>query len=155
MKRFTLMFTILFCLLSIPVISQGNDDPDLTHAIKRFMEEKRVAMTDGMDLTDHEAHAFWPVYEEYQVALRQIVDRRIKLIVEYAKAYKTFSDDKAKAMTVEHLDIESEKLRLKKIWVKEFSKFLPPKKVMRYLQLENKMEAGFNYEVARYIPLVK
>jgi len=40
-------------------------------------------------------------------------------------------------------------------YVPKFEKVLPPKKVARLYQIENKMRALVNYELARQIPLVK
>jgi hypothetical protein len=53
------------------------------------------------------------------------------------------------------MSIESDRLKLKKEYLPKFRKVLSEKKVARYYQLENKIEAIVNYEVAKVIPLVK
>jgi hypothetical protein len=79
------------------------------------------------------------------------------MMAEYAKEREneTFSDEKAKAMLDEYLDIEREDLRLKRIYREKFSKILPAKKVMRYFQLENKIAAMVNYQITQMVPLAK
>jgi hypothetical protein len=78
-------------------------------------------------------------------------------MAEYAREREneTFSDEKAKAMLDEYLDIEREDLRLKRIYREKFSKILPAKKVMRYFQLENKIAAMVNYQITQMVPLAK
>jgi hypothetical protein len=40
------------------------------------------------------------------------------------------------------------------IYVSKLSKVLPPKKIARYLQIENKIRAAIKYDLAKEIPLV-
>jgi hypothetical protein len=40
-------------------------------------------------------------------------------------------------------------------YVSKLSKVLPPKKVARYLQIENKIRAAVKYDLAAEIPLVE
>jgi hypothetical protein len=40
-------------------------------------------------------------------------------------------------------------------YVPKLSKVLPPKKVARYLQIENKIRAAVKYDLAAEIPLVE
>ena len=61
----------------------------------------------------------------------------------------------AKVLLNEYLDIERERLEFKNTYVQKFGKILPPKKVMRYFQLENKIEANFSYQLSRMVPLAK
>jgi len=55
----------------------------------------------------------------------------------------------------EYLAIESERLALRKAYLPKFRQALPDKKVVRFYQLENKIQAAVNYELAANIPLVK
>ena len=50
---------------------------------------------------------------------------------------------------------ESEVLTLKKTYIKKFSKILPPTKVLRYFQAENKIDILVDYEIAASIPLLE
>jgi hypothetical protein len=51
--------------------------------------------------------------------------------------------------------IEKAEAGLKESSVPKLSKVLPPKKVARYLQIENKIRALVKYELAGEIPLVQ
>jgi hypothetical protein len=85
-----------------------------------------------------------------------VINQRIgKLIESYAADYQTMTDEKAKKLTAEMVAIEKAEAGLKESSVPKLSKVLPPKKVARYLQIENKIRALVKYELAGEIPLVQ
>ena len=155
MKLFTLMILILACFLTAPLFAQG--DADFSRIREAMQKEKDTIITSDMNLTESEGKSFWPLYKEYQEALNKIQDRSFKLIAGYAREREkeTFSDKKAKALVEEYLDIERERLWLKKPYPEKFSKISPPKKVMRYFQLENKVAAMADYQIIQEVPLAK
>ena len=67
----------------------------------------------------------------------------------------TLSDEKAKKLIDEFLAIEKAEAELKATYVPKLSKVLPQKKVMRYLQVENKIRAIVKYDLAGGVPLAQ
>jgi hypothetical protein len=67
---------------------------------------------------------------------------------------KTLHTSSAPSRTVNGC-IEREKLWLKKAYLEKFGKILPPKKVMRYSQLENKVAVMGDYQIIQEVPLAK
>jgi hypothetical protein len=61
----------------------------------------------------------------------------------------------AKKLLDESMTIETLRLKLNKAYVPQFRKVLPDTKVVRYYQIENKINAVLYYELARSIPLMK
>jgi hypothetical protein len=110
-----------------------------------------------MELTESEAKDFWPVYEEYQKSLAAINQRIAKFIKDYAADYRanTLTDEKAKKLIEEFIAIEQAEAGFKASYVPKLSKVLPPKKVARYLQIENKIRAVVKYELAAGVPLIQ
>jgi hypothetical protein len=117
--------------------------------------DKKAFIEQYMELTQAEAKEFWPYYNSYQFDLQKINDRLIKLIDDYAKSYKNLSDQDAVTMVNEYLAIERDQLKQKELYFCTLNKTLPAKKVARYLQLENKINAMVRFELAANIPLVK
>jgi hypothetical protein len=64
------------------------------------------------------------------------------------------TDEKANKLIAEYVAIEKAEAGLKESYVPKLSKVLPPKKVARYFQVENKIRALVKYELAGEIPLV-
>jgi len=65
------------------------------------------------------------------------------------------NNEKARALLDESITIESLGLKLRQAYLPKFRKVLPEKKVARYYQIENKIQATLNYELAKEIPLVQ
>jgi hypothetical protein len=118
--------------------------------------DKKLLVASNMELTESEAKAFWPVYDQYQKDLGALNERMVKMIKSYADAYnaKSMTDDGAKKLTGEFIAIEKAETAMKESYVPKLSKVLPPRKVARYLQIENKIRALVKYDLAGQIPLV-
>ena len=144
-----------FFLFSAPLSAQVSAEFEKTREAMQKQKDDMIAA--DMKLTEEEGKAFWPLYQEYQEALRKLQDRSFKLLAEYAqeRENETFTDQKAKALLDEYMDIEREDLWLKRTYLEKFNKRLPAKKVMRYFQLENKIAAMINYQTTQMIPLAK
>ena len=126
---------------------------ELTRAV--IQTERQALVASGLDLTSAEADAFWPLYREYQGQRAILGDSEVKLIMDYSDNYGVMTDEKAKKMLDDWFDIESKDLSLKKKYAKKFRKILPDLKVTRYFQIENKLDAVIDNEVAKEIPLVE
>jgi len=122
----------------------------------KIKADKKLLVAANMELTESEAKGFWPVYEQYQQALANFNQRIVKLIERYAAAYRTNSmtDELAKQLTDEFVAIGKGEAAVKEFYVSKLSEVLPPKKVARYLQMENKIRSAIKYELAGEIPLV-
>ena len=141
----------------VPAPAQGTSADNMQILREKIKADKKLLVATNMDLTESEAKGFWPVYEEYQKDLTTINERIGKLIGNYAADYRanTLTDDKAKTLIDELVAIEQGEAWLKTSYVPKLNKVLPPKKVARYLQIENKIRAAVKYELASQVPLVQ
>jgi hypothetical protein len=149
---------LMVVIAAFPVSALSQDKPADNMQILRdkVKADKKLLIATNMELTESEAKGFWPVYEEYQKDLSAINQRIARLIESYAKDYdaNTLTDEKAKKLTDELVAIGQAEGGLMASYVPKLSKVLPPKKVARYLQIENKIRAAVKYELAANIPLV-
>jgi hypothetical protein len=152
LSALVIILTMLFAVTAYGEEKAADDMAIVKDAIKA---NKKLFVSENMQLTEAEAKAFWPVYEKYQDGLEELVDRSINLIENYAENYQTMNDDKAEKLIEEYLDIEGDYVELRKSYLPKFMKVLPAKKVARYYQLENKIDAAGNYELAKEIPIIK
>ena len=134
---------------------QARDGIEVTRAA--IKAERRAIVSMNLELTDAESKAFWPVYDEYWVQMKKIGDREVVLIEGFAKHYnyESLTDEKAEETIKEFLSIMKDENKLKKKYVKKFMKVLPAKKVLRYYQIENKLDAVINFDLAATIPLAR
>ncbi|MFH0997327.1 MAG: hypothetical protein V1844_17800 [Pseudomonadota bacterium] len=147
-----------FTLLSTPVRAEEKTDKSSSNMEilrEKIKADKKLVVAANLDLTDAEAKAFWPIYQEYQTKLVKINERIAKLIVEYAENYKSMTNDIAKKLMKESMAVEKERLILKESLMPKFQKALPAIKAARYYQIENKIQAVVQYGLADSIPLVE
>lgn len=136
---------------------QAGDKPADNMQIVRdkLQADKKLLVSENMKLTEAEAKAFWPVYESYQKDLIKLNDRALKNISDYAENMDKLTDDAAKKLVKEQMSINSDRQKLTQTYLPKLEKALPYKKVMRYMQIENKIYAVVLYEAAKKIPLAE
>jgi len=139
-------------LAALPAAAQTSSEVALTRA--QIQAGRQAMVTANLGLTEEEGLAFWPVYRDYRVDMARVGDRMVKLITDYAANKDKLTDLQATTMLNEYLDIQSDELAVKKRFVKTFEKVLSPKKVARFYQIENKLDAVIRAEIADVVPLV-
>ena len=144
-------------MAAAPALAQGqaapaNDMQALRAAVKA---DKKSLVAKTLDLTPAEAAKFWPAYDTYQRAL-DVSNRKTALAVEELVGYdKPLSNVFAKNLANEMLASDEAEIRARRKMQNAVMKALPPKKAARYLQLEGKIRAFQDYDLAVAIPLVK
>jgi hypothetical protein len=156
-KQLFLAVALVSMLFILPWTVAAQDKPAGTMESLReqIKADKKLLVTENMELTDAEAQVFWPVYDQYQAELFLLRTRTLKLIQDYAAAYDTMTNATAKKLLDESMTIESLRQKLNKAYLPKFRKALPDAKVLRYYQIENKINAALYYELAGTIPLAK
>ena len=155
MKSLAVILIALCAAVATPLLAQDKPADNNQLVLEKVKADKKLLVAENMQLTDSEAKAFWPVYESYQRDLGKINDRLVKLIDDYAASYQTMTDAAANKLVDEAVAIEADRTKLAQSYLPKFRKVLPPTKVARYYQIENKIRAVVNYELAAGIPLVK
>ena len=155
MKLKRIIVVMVICLIAIPTFAQEVTKNTMDSVRDAMKAQKRAFIAVNMQLTESEDAKFWPVYDSYQADLEKINQKIGNLIGDYAKNYETLTDAKADSLLKTNLSLEKEMLKLKTSYLPKFSAVLPAKKVTRYYQLENKIQAVIRYDLAEKIPLVK
>ena len=117
--------------------------------------DRQAIVADSMKLADAQATAFWPVYRNYRAELAKLGDRTVKLVTDYATNYDTLTDAQASSLTTEFLSIQKDTLKVKEKFVPKFNAVLSPKLVMRFFQIENKLDTILMIDAVDGIPLAK
>jgi calcineurin-like phosphoesterase family protein len=161
MKRNTEKIFLMAVLTLVLTVFIGNavaqDKPadNMQLVIEKVKADKKLLVAQNMQLTEAEAKAFWPIYEKYQEELFLIRGRTIMLISNYADAYDTMDNKTAKKLLNDFVAIETLRLKLIKAYIPKFQKVLSDVKAARYIQIENKINAGIYFELAARIPLMQ
>jgi hypothetical protein len=148
---FAAVAALVLCISGLPVLAQTADDMKIV--LEKVKADKKLLVAANMGLTDAEGKAFWPVYDSYQKDLMAIRARTGKLIDDYANNYKSMTPEAAKKLTDGFVSIKTDHAKLIASYVPKLRKALPEIKVARYLQIENKLNAVLDYELAGVVPL--
>jgi len=159
---------VVVVLFGYGPLSMAQDKPadNMQILADKIRADKKLVVATNMELTEAEAKDFWPIYEQYQKDLQReqyqkdlqrINQRMANLLESYADDFrnKSLTDEKAKKLIDEALAIDRAEANLKSTYAPKLSKALPIRKVVRYLQIENKIRAVVKYEIASGVPLVR
>ena len=117
--------------------------------------ERKIMVMKEMNLTTEEAEKFWPLYEEYRSEMRIVGDIRVRIITDYAASYSSMTNELAEELLDDYVDYVDQQRSLTKRYIKKFRAILPDRKVARYFQLEHKLDAAVDFELAARIPLME
>ena len=156
MKYVSMLAVLLIAFLALPLVAQEKKPADdMDTARQELRAERKDLVSKNMELTESEAKAFWPVYEEYQTEMDVIGDRMVKLVENYGKTHKVMTDDTAAKLIKELLSIQSDRVKLQEKYLPKFQEALSMTKVARLYQIDNKFRAAVECDVTSKIPLVE
>jgi hypothetical protein len=162
MRRSTFFCVAMFALvfaMAVPALAQtapaaGTTNMEILAA--KLKADKRLLVAQTVGLTDAEGKAFWPIYDAYQAELDGINKRIAAAIAGYATDYNAgaMTDAKAAALMTEVFAIDDALMAARKACAAKLAGVIPASKIVRYVQVENKVRALVNFELAAGIPFV-
>jgi hypothetical protein len=147
----TALALVVWTAIAAPASAQTGTDIALTRA--SIQKARQTIIAGDMKLTEDESLGFWPAYRDYRLDMARLGDRLVKLITEFVGSEATLTNEQSNRLLDEYLDIKAKEVAVKQKHVKIFRKLLPPPKVARFFQLENKLDAVVNFELAQTVPL--
>ena len=153
-KHFVALAALAACTVAGPVMAQTVNDENQV-LLSQIQTDKRAIVLKGLQLSQPESAAFIPIYDEYQAEQKKIADRTIATIDKFAANYDSMTEDAAQGILKEWLGIEDDRADLLKKYVKKLDRVLPAQKVLRFVQIENKLNTLVAMQAARIIPLAK
>jgi hypothetical protein len=154
MKTRNTLFLIGLTFAINPVLAQNIDDY-LEVARDALNTEKKAIVAVTMMLNDTESGPFWELYNEYNAELYKVHTKRVNIIKDFAENYETMSNEKADELWTSSMAFQEELLKLNRDYYKKFKKILPAGKAALYFQVENKIAALINAQLAEEIPLIE
>lgn len=112
---------------------------------------------DEIRFSGNEAVAFWKAYDAYHNDLLTVRNRQADIVTAYLVAHRDgiITDAQALRLIEDNLSIKRDLLQVQRKHLKQFRKILPAWKVARFYQLEEKLDAELDVELARFVPLME
>jgi len=151
LARFTAASLFLFALGLSGLAFAQTSQKQLDIAAARAQRKATVGA--NMNLTPDEASKFWPVYDAYEKRMDSIEDRHVKELKDFAAKYNSFTDADAKKKLDEVFAIQQARLDVQKEFVSQFRDVVSQVKVTRFYQIDNKIQALIQCDIAQLVPL--
>lgn len=163
MKPIRNLLAASLVVFAAPAFAQGGtaatpaaapDAAQLQKLRERIRTDPKAIVMKNLQLTESEAKAFAPAYDDCHVKLDGAQRRVNRAILDYVNAMNTMTDANAKKIATDLLAAEKDEAAARKSCFDRVAKVLPGKKAARYLQIESKIRALAHYDAAVAIPLV-
>ena len=123
--------------------------------LAQIQADKRAVVLEAMGLDDAGVQAFTPVYDLYQADRKKLAERTVDLLNKYASNYDTMTDAAAKGLLKDWFKLQKDEDALVEKYAKKMEKVLPAAKVLRFVQIENKLTTLLRLPALRGIPLAQ
>ena len=157
MKNFKIALAAT-ALLSVaaPFAAQAQSTYDDTQQlIAQIQSDKRAVVLKAMALDDAQMTAFTPIYDKYQADRKLLMQRGVDLINAYSSNYDSMTDAAAKGLLKDWFKLQEDELALVQGTAKKLDKVLPTARVLRFVQVENKLNTLLRLPGIQGIPLAK
>ncbi len=154
--RTALLFTVAAGLLALPVqravAQKVTDEIEVLRSVLKT--DRKVVVAEAMQLTDAESNTFWPLYRAYRAEMDKLGDGVVKLTLEYADAFPNVPEDRAAKLLKDYLALEKDLASVRAKHLNKLAKALPASKVLRFAQVESRLDLVLRLQMASAVPLV-
>lgn len=151
----SLFALVLLISLSTAVSAQNPIEDQIALVRQAAHTDRKVLIMGNVHFTSGESERFWPEWQQYRVKMAANGDRLLALIQDFAGHYNEMTDQKATTLLTDSFSIKMQKVVIKQDFAHKINAFMPAKKVMRIIQIENKLDAAIDMKLAAEIPLAK
>ncbi len=116
--------------------------------------DRKVVVAEAMGLTDAEGKVFWPLYRDYRAEMDKVNDRLVELVLEYGDRYPNVPEARAEKLLNDYLSLEQDLVSVRAKHLKKLAKVLPKARVLRFAQVENRLDLAVRLQMASAVPLV-
>lgn len=155
MKFASLLLALGLSTLPLAAFSQPGISNDEQMVLRQIETDQRAVYAINMDLTDDESRAFWPIYDEYEAAMKKVIRQRVTLLNQYADRYRTLSEADAADMLSKIWQVEYQALRIRETFAKKMQKVLPDSKALRYVQIQARIDNVLLGGLMERVPLAQ
>lgn len=153
LRTVSLVLTLIVLAGGVAQAQQVSDETLLTYEVLTQEWDKLIGGV--LELDEAQAAAFWPVYKEYRAARAGLMQERIDILKMFLSGHETMGGEAARKLLDTLFEIDGKILAVKRSFAPRFDKVLPPAKVVRLYQTENKLEVLMMSELTKDVPLAR
>lgn len=153
MRKIAAAAVVALLASALPAAAQVSDELKITWDV--IQNERQTLVAEAMDLSPAEAEGFWRVYEAYRAEVDPVVRQEVALLKDYVARHGSLSDAQAEELMNTWLGFERSRLDLRQRYVVKFLEVVPARKVMRFFQIENRLDGALLVRTAQELPLAR
>ena len=150
MKKLFSIAIILIASVTMSFAQVQQEEIDYYQSI--FGMEKKIVVANFLEL--EETNAFWAIYDEYEIARKELGQKRLNLIVKYAENYDNLTDEKADAVIKSSISLRKSTTDLINKYYKKVKKVSGSKTAAQFYQIENYFITAIQAELYTDVPLI-
>jgi hypothetical protein len=116
--------------------------------------QKKELIAKHMKIEAGQADLFWQMYDEYEIARKEIGTKRVKNIEQYAKKYENLTNEDANLLVKASMDVQKGFIGLWEKTYKKMAKSISPVTAAQFIQVEMFFENMVRQELSMDIPLI-
>ena len=129
-------------------------EKDISLLRRNLRAEKKQLIALNVPLTETEATKFWPVYDQYAAEMSKHYDDFYGVVRDYAANQKSLTDAQAGSMIRRWSEIQVQLAQTRQKYVPIIERIIPGKKAALFFQIDRRLYALLDLQVASEIPLV-
>jgi hypothetical protein len=154
MKKLFVFFLLIFASINFAQIESF--DSEYIDEVKTDVWGTYIEIIDdNLALTDEQAEIFMPMLEQYLADQGKVADMRVKNTENYMMNYYDLDDATAKELLNKAVEIEQERMNIRREFMDEMLEKLPPQVVGKFFQLDARIFALIDLVRMSSIPLVR
>ena len=151
MKRIVL--TLILSAFTLGVFAQIQNE-DLAIVQSYFQKDKKDLVKQNIKMSDVQAQAFWPIYDEYEAKRLKLSNERVAIINDYLKQFSTLTGQQASDLAYRTFSSDKAFTDLQKSYFKKFQTAIGGVNAAKFYQLENYLTEIVRMRVQDEIPFI-
>jgi len=141
--------------INVPSVSLDNLDQYIVQLHEDVVRKKVDILGQALKFTPVQAGKFWPIYSAYSSELKEIDDIRLRVVRDYVTNFNSMDDQKSDALAQRLLHFAAKRSALQQRYYEAVKQQLGGKLATRFLQVESRLIAIEDLQVAAQVPLLQ
>jgi hypothetical protein len=150
-----MLFACIAMSSSLALAQTSADTTDMRALRAAVKADKRALVATTLGLSDAEAKKFWPIYSSYQRSLDAANRIRVIALEGVLSRNGPITEGYARQLAADLLAADEAEVKARRTLYTRLMRAIPAIKAARYLQLESKIRAFQDYDLAVEFPLIR
>ena len=157
MKKLTI---ILFLISITSIFAQEIKKEDFNNYYIELLRsdiktQAKFLVSQTMKFSDEDASVFWPIYNEFEMKLDKLGDKRLANIRDFANNYEKMTDQTADKIIERAFNYQEERLKLKRELYNKLKEKFDAATAAKFIQLEHQIQLIVDLKINAELPLIK